>query len=272
MNLDGMVWEPDRLRWRGMTFLLENSAQDAAGADGLVLHKRRGLVEQYAAFWAGHPGFVTAHVLELGLWKGGSVAFWAEALQPKRLVGVDRRPASGSPVFEAYLAARPDRLRTCWGVDQADGDRLRGIVAENFDGPLDLVIDDASHLYGPTRASFEAVFPLLRPGGLYLLEDWAWAHWKEFQQPTSPFAGQIPLTRLVSELVAIAGTAGIVRRLTVQQGFVAVERGAGPLPDPFTVEAAASWGPCQPPQSLRRLLRELGAEVSARVRAGFHVR
>jgi len=272
MNLDGMVWEPGRLRWRGMTFLLESSAQDVAGTDGLVLHKGRGLVEQYAAFWARHPEVVADHVLELGLWKGGSVAFWAEALQPKRLVGVDRRPASDSPAFEAYLAARPDQLRAYWGVDQADGDRLRGIVAEHFDGPLDLVIDDASHLYGPTRASFEAVFPLLRPGGLYLLEDWAWAHWKTFQPATSSYAWQIPLTRLVSKLVAIVGTGDMVRRLTVHQGFVAIERGAGPLPDPFTVETAASWGPCQPPQSLRRLLRELGAEVSARIRAGFHKR
>ena len=38
--------------------------------------------------------------------------------------------------------------------------------------PLDLVIDDASHLYGPTMASFEVLFPRLRPGGLYVIEDW----------------------------------------------------------------------------------------------------
>jgi hypothetical protein len=50
-------------------------------------------------------------------------------------------------------------------------------VAHEFSAPLDLVIDDASHIYGPTKASFQALFPLLRPGGLYLIEDWAWAHW-----------------------------------------------------------------------------------------------
>jgi hypothetical protein len=38
--------------------------------------------------------------------------------------------------------------------------------------PLDLVIDDASHLYGPSLATFETLFPALREGGLYVLEDW----------------------------------------------------------------------------------------------------
>ncbi len=266
MNLDGMVWEPERLRWHGLTFTLDPRGD---GATELVLWKSPALVAQYQAFWAREAGFTADHVFELGLWKGGSLAFWAEALTPKRLVGIDLAPTSPSAAFDRYVGARADRLRVRWGVDQSDRRRLREILATDFEGPLDLAIDDASHLYAPTRASFEAVFPHLRPGGLYILEDWAWAHWKEFQQPASPFARQIPLTRLVSELVAVAGTADIVRRLTVHRGFVAVERGAGPLPDPFTVETAASWGPCQPPRSLRRLLGELGAEVSARVRAAF---
>jgi hypothetical protein len=48
---------------------------------------------------------------------------------------------------------------------------------EQFDGgPLDLVVDDCSHLYEPTRASFNELFPRLRPGGAYVIEDWVWAH------------------------------------------------------------------------------------------------
>jgi predicted methyltransferase len=35
---------------------------------------------------------------------------------------------------------------------------------------LDLVVDDTSHL-GPTRASFNTLFPRLRPGGVYVIED-----------------------------------------------------------------------------------------------------
>ena len=68
-------------------------------------------------------------------------------------------------------------VRPYYGVDQADGDRLREIVAAEFRGePIDLVVDDASHRYGATLASFETLFPLMRPGGLYVIEDWAGLH------------------------------------------------------------------------------------------------
>lgn len=266
MNFDGMMWEPPGCagtvspsRWTRGPMAPRNSSSGSR-------------LRSWLSMRPSGPENRASRRITSSSWKGGSLAFWAEALMPKRLVGIDLAPASPSAAFDRYAAARADHLRVRWGTDQSDRRRVREILDTDFDGPIDLAIDDASHLYGPTRTSFETIFPHLRPGGLYILEDWAWAHWIEFQPPTSPFAGQIPLTRLVSELVAIAGTADIVRRLTVQQGFVAVERGAGPLPDPFTVETAASWGPCPPPQSLRRLLRDLRAEVSARVRAGLNIR
>jgi hypothetical protein len=47
------------------------------------------------------------------------------------------------------------------------------------DSALDLVVDDASHLLAPSTATFEMLFPRLRPGGLFLLEDWSEAHLAE---------------------------------------------------------------------------------------------
>ena len=92
--------------------------------------------------------------------------------------------------------------------------------------PLDLVVDDASHLYGPTKASFEILFPLLRPGGLYLIEDWAWDHWHEYGSPQHPWAFETPPTELVCELVAVAGgNRDVIQDLTVLAGLVAVTRG-----------------------------------------------
>lgn len=268
VSFAGMSWEPDRLCWRGQTFRLEDPTRPVPGSDGLILWKSRGLVEQYRAFWAERPGFSPRQVFELGVWKGGSVVFWAEALQPDRLVAVDKREGGDSPAFEAYLAARTPRLQVHWAVDQSDQGRLRTVLDGAFDGLLDLVIDDASHLYGPTRASFETLFPRIRPGGLYVIEDWAWAHWRGFQGPTSPFARQIPLTRLVEELVAAVGSSDLVRAVSVRRGFVAVERGDLPTPEPFTVDAAVSWSTDPPPQSLRALLKQLVTESAARLRRG----
>ena len=38
------------------------------------------------------------------------------------------------------------------------------------------MIDDASHLLAESRSSFESLFPRLRPGGLYIIEDWNAGH------------------------------------------------------------------------------------------------
>ena len=38
------------------------------------------------------------------------------------------------------------------------------------------MIDDASHKLDLTRRSFEMLFPLLREGGVYVIEDWAAQH------------------------------------------------------------------------------------------------
>lgn len=268
INFDDMTWEPDRLTWRGLTFRLEDPARPVPGEDGLVLWKTRALVEQYRSFWAERAAFTPRRVFELGLWKGGSVAFWAEALQPERLVGVDLRRASGSPAFESYLADHAAKVAVHWGIDQRDQSRLGALADAGFEGPLDLVIDDASHLYDPTRTSFEALFPRLRPGGLYIIEDWAWAHWPRFQGAASPFAREIPLTRLVAELVAAVGSGDQVRAVSVRRGFVAIERGELPTPEPFTVDAVISWSADPPPQSLRALLKQVVREGAARLGRG----
>jgi hypothetical protein len=62
-------------------------------------------------------------------------------------------------------------------VDQSDRSVVPRIIDEEFGStPLDLVTDDASHLLDLTRASFEMLFPRLRPGGTYIIEDWNWEH------------------------------------------------------------------------------------------------
>jgi hypothetical protein len=112
--------------------------------------------------------------------------------------------------FDKFVATNggASRIATYWGVDQGDAATLRSIVDKEFSGPLDLVIDDASHLYAPTKASFETLFPLLRPGGLYIIEDWAWAHWPAAQSPThrSPSA-PIGAERAVGACRALSGPA-----------------------------------------------------------------
>ena len=121
-------------------------------------------------------------------------------------------------------------MRIYWGVNQGNPEQLRKIVKEEFSGPLDLVIDDASHMYSLTKTSFETLFPLLRPGGIYIIEDWAWAHWKDFVAPAH-WAFKTELTRMVFDLVKATGTSEeLISDLVVFEGFVAAMRANTELP------------------------------------------
>jgi hypothetical protein len=96
--------------------------------------------------------------------------------RPRKLVALELAepvpPALGTFIERHQLG---ETVRPHVGVDQADRATLASILDLEFgDDPLDLVVDDASHLLEPTTASFEVLFPRLREGGLFILEDWAW--------------------------------------------------------------------------------------------------
>jgi hypothetical protein len=214
-----------------LVFRLEHYRDDSweLGDECFPFYKIKPLVDQYAEFWSLHGSFVPANLFELGMWDGGSVAFWSEVFHPRKHVAIDRADREDSAYFRCYKEnhGRQASISTHWRTDQADKQRLQEIVAAEFDGLLDLVIDDCSHLYAPTRVSFEALFPLIRPGGMYVIEDWAWSHWEEFQAPKHEWANEAPLTALVFELVEAAGTsAAAIASLAVYEGFAVVQRGA----------------------------------------------
>jgi hypothetical protein len=88
--------------------------------------------------------------------------------------------------------------------------------------PLDLVVDDASHLVGPTRASLNTLLPRLRPGGFYIIEDWSWAHvgWGTHRP------GEMPLTVLVFEItMALPPPGGVIAGVRINHDWALVVRG-----------------------------------------------
>jgi cephalosporin hydroxylase len=234
---DRLVWKPDHMILDDLVFRLEGSAsEDWNGGDHFRFHKSKYLIDQYAHFFSRRCDVRPSRVMELGIWDGGSIAFWYELFEPQKHVGVDIQDQTYTTYLRRYIESRglDDRIKTYWNTDQADKARLCSIVETEFDGPLDLVIDDASHWYSQTRASFEALFPLLGTGGLYIIEDWAWGHWSEFFSPDHPWAAEEPLTRLVIELIEAVGTSNeLILNIAVCQGFIAVERGPRKVDTPL---------------------------------------
>jgi hypothetical protein len=168
---ESSVWfdQVDRFRVGDIEF--QCSFQRGSKADRFFIRKHRRLVEEYLDVFDDFPH---ANVVELGIAEGGSVALTALVAPPKKLVAfeLDENRVDALDELIGRLALT-ERVHPYYGVDQADRTRLRAIIDEEFaDEPLDLVIDDASHRLDETRASFETLFPRLRPGGLFLIEDW----------------------------------------------------------------------------------------------------
>lgn len=226
----GMTWQSDERCVVGdLTFqtlpvgLLDESRPSIsmAGADFLLL-KHRPVVERYFEVV---EDLRPRHVFELGILEGGSTALLLELAQPHAMVAIDRNPP-GTPALHDYVSRRKldQVIRIHTDVDQADRNRLAEIAAQAFgEEPLDLVVDDCSHMYEATRASFNELFPRLRPGGLYLLEDWDWTREKKVAEM---WADRIPLTKLVEDLIlTLASSSDLISEIVVEPELARVRRG-----------------------------------------------
>jgi hypothetical protein len=243
--IDELEWDDEGVTVGGTRFRVGfgSGARFNTGPDELPLMKVRPSVERYVDLIA---TLRPRRVVELGIFYGGSVAFLTLLSKPDRYVATDIR-RSASPQFEAWLKSHKDVVRPYYGVDQSDVAALRTIMAEEFAGePLDLVVDDASHLLGPTRTSFNTLFPLLRPGGVYVIEDWAGAHTFERNLAQDPAvadriaievgkrpesAKQALLTRLVFEIVLAFAYTDLVADIDIHRHWMSVTRGLE-QPDP----------------------------------------
>ena len=118
--------------------------------------------------------YTPKNVVELGIFRGGSVAFLQLVAKPERLLALDISPDRQEFLDRFILhEGLAENVRAEYGVDQADSEKVSSLTRE-FMGEgrcLDFVVDDASHLLSPTRSSFETLFPLLRPGRSYVIED-----------------------------------------------------------------------------------------------------
>ncbi|UQZ86628.1 Mycinamicin VI 2''-O-methyltransferase [Paenibacillus konkukensis] len=228
---DKMSWLPDRMLMNDLVFRLQYYKNDATwelGDDCLLLIKNKLLMDSYKAYFGQKSGFTPSYIFELGMFSGGSIALWHEIFQPKKIVGADLRENKENDYFRRYIAQNglSDRIKTYWKTNQADTARLRQIALAELPEGIDLVFDDASHMYEATKQSFEALFPLLRPGGLYIIEDWNWSHSAACQREDSIWRDKIELTRLIFDLAEAVGSSSsaYISSLQVFDGYAVVEK------------------------------------------------
>jgi predicted O-methyltransferase YrrM len=228
------------MEWDGDTFTLDGVRYHSVVAGGhegdhdQIIYKDRPLVALYEDLIGRHE---PRTIMELGIFKGGGAALIAQLAKPEKLVALDYTPEP-CPLLERFIDDRHlrDTVKPYYGVDQADTAALDRIMAAEFDGPIDLVIDDASHLVDQTRVSFNRLFPHVRPGGLYVIEDWSWAHIAG-GAVEGMYANAAPLSAFVVEVVlASCRIPRAIAEVTVDKHWAVVRRGDAPLrPERFDV-------------------------------------
>lgn len=235
------------------------TADQVLDADRLFLYKTPALVGRYMDLAREQKPDT---LVELGIFRGGSVAFLHLLLQPARMLALELEKERAE-ILDRFIRFEgvDETLRVEYGVDQADASRVDALATQHLGAGrcIDLVIDDASHLLAPTRASFETLFPRLRAGGSYIIEDFAVT-----QIATAAFLGDAlagsdvaqkclshfmsiglepdkkPLTLLAVEAMLAAIVApGLIEKVIVDREWLRIIRGPDDIDAPRTFELRA---------------------------------
>jgi hypothetical protein len=238
-----LIWKDDlHLQINDVCFHLTWDTAELHGgsstADDFLLGKSRNMVEKSVEIGRQQK---ISKIFEMGILKGGSVALYDQIFQPLKIAAIDYMPEP-VPALSNYIArhSKLDVIKPYYGVSQADRPTMERILSFEFpERDIDLIIDDASHLYEETRDAFNISFPYLTPGGLYIIEDWAWAHWANdpWQSKNSYFHGKTALSNLLIELFMLsASRPDFITEIVVNHNSVTVKKGYGELPaDNFNI-------------------------------------
>ncbi|MFI6999211.1 class I SAM-dependent methyltransferase [Nocardia sp. NPDC050175] len=121
-------------------------------------------------------------ILEIGvggyddLRRGGeSLRMWKRYFPRATIYGLD--------IIDKTTLSEP-RLTVLQGDQSSPADLERVIRAT---GPLDIIIDDGSHVSAHVITAFNTLFPVLRDGGVYVVEDLQTSYWPHFGGQTSAY-------------------------------------------------------------------------------------
>ncbi len=257
--LRSLDWQADEITLGDIAFRLEVLGASVSPSDNgekVTLYKSRAFIRNYERLLTSRPDFRPTLILELGIWGGGSVVLWNEVFRPDRMVGLDIMPDPGIVPLRSYVdSVTSASVLLHWQGSQDDSDLLNQIIQSDFEGrPPDLVIDDASHMYWPTRRSFEILFPLMQEGSVYVIEDWR-------SGVDAPTHGT-PLHQIASDLLAMATSRGsLISTISILPGILVIERGRRPAPSGFRLTVTEQPSSSTTIGEMKGLVRRLGSRA-----------
>jgi len=180
-------------------------------------------------------------IFEMGIFQGGSTVLYDQVFQADKIVAIDYHPQPVEALGK-YIEQhrRIESIKPYYGVNQADRSAMESILTSEFPKKdIDLIVDDASHFYLETRAAFNINFPFLKAGGLYIIEDWAWAHWAGdlWQKDASPFGESKAMSNFLIELFMFtASCPEMVEDIVFNHNTIILKKGSGSFAaEPFDI-------------------------------------
>jgi len=226
-----VVWEEENIlsvnniRFYIMQSLLDKQRVEST-CDQFFLYKPAWLVKKYMKILDAIP---TKNVMEIGILKGGSSAFYHAYCNPEKLVAIEYQDQPVAALQE-YIKKKKclNKLKPYYGVNQAD-ERVKDILKDEFPNrDIDVVVDDASHMYEETKRSFNMIFPYIRKGGMYIIEDWSWAHAPHdlWQKADGKWSDKPALTNLIFEIImACNGPTEIIDEVIIDKNNAFIKKG-----------------------------------------------
>jgi hypothetical protein len=177
-------------------------------------------------------------LLELGVWTGESLQMWRDAFPQATIVGVDLNHV------EVDLGPRVHFEQG----DQSDAAFLTALRERHAPQGFELIVDDASHQGELSARSMQHLFGNhLRPGGLYVLEDWGTGYLASWPDG-GPYDAPLDVSRLDQAEPGRAGDrrmpshdsgmVGLVKRLVDHTARATIEYvQAGSVGDALAIES-----------------------------------
>lgn len=112
-------------------------------------------------------------ILEIGIQNGGSLEIWAKYFpNAEVIVGCDINPLC------SQLSYTDSRIAVV--VGNANEEKTLAAIMEESD-KFDIIIDDGSHQSKDIIKTFSLYYPLIKEGGLFIVEDLHCSYWEEYQ-------------------------------------------------------------------------------------------
>ena len=131
--------------------------------------------------------------LEIGLFKGKSARMWEEYFPEASLHFIDC-----TLDFVEYYSGRSNYYL----ADQENPADLKRVV-EASGGDFDIILDDGGHTMNQQIVSFRELFPHVKSGGLYIIEDLHTSYWPGFGGGNHPGTAIAFLKGLIDDVNAV---------------------------------------------------------------------